>query len=1616
METLLSHLKLKEAGGQIVSKRAAYSFSHLDRISDIWATRIFQHLGEDVSSWPDALPIISERSVEYIQAALACWKLGIAIVPIALGTPQSRLRHIMQDLGSQFVINLTDSSLPEYILQLNFEGELPKQPEYPEKPLKQTGMAYIIYTSGTTGTPKGCVVGVESLLPIVDSFVQYYGLDAQSRVTFCANTAFDAAMLEWLPALTVGASVYLVSDDILLNSSKLVEFYRDNSITFSWLPTPVAELLMADDELDLPESLQILQTAGQRLSKRPPKNWHVRVENAYGPTETTVIATSGVVHSVGSSLPDIGRPLPGVECFIVDDNLHPVAIGEIGELLITGVGVSRGYLYKPALNEKCFIEFTCVDGHTTKAYRSGDLCRLNAHGNIEYVSRKDKQLKLNGYRIESDEVIHCLLKVEHVQQAHVMVRRVGLRDVLVAYVVMASGIQKDRTQIREALGRNLPSYMIPDYIVSLDHFPLTANHKLDEDALPSPQVSNHNSTAEEELLTQNEQDFLALFRLNIGGEVGWNESFYEAGGNSIAAISISAQVQKEFALTLPFGLFKSQGTPAKIWQAIQSKTFDVERIESYLDTTKPYMDTPLSSSQRSIWFFANMDTEDRAYHAKSQLMLEGDVNAQAVAFAIQKVVERHSIFRSTFIPGDGEGVQRVYPQYSVTLAEFDFSDLPTEQSEQKLQEIVQETLNQPFDLAQLPLVRWGLVKLSSNKSVLVHIEHHLVHDGWSYNLFLKDFLFYYRAFVEGSSAELEFPSQYADYCITQAQWLKSNRPEKDLSYWKKQLGDAPAALNLPSHSTDTDDVRAGQTLRIELPRHKWEAVERLAEQRGETPFSIMLAAYYVMLSRFSSDSDICVGSAFANRQWINADSIIGMMINTVALRNKLETTMTLEQVLSGTFGVVQQAQRHESLPFEYLVNAINPDRSAGVNPFFQVFFGFHDSPMPELILPGIKQGKVLEAIDSRAAKFDLSVVVIPRKGQLGEGDPIHVLWEFKSAKFPNWLIENMIEDYLGILDCVLTTPQLPLVELKVNTPQLSGPELPYQSDSVYNALVKQAELMPQAIALSCQETKYSYSEIVQEVQRKAAYLVNLGVKPNGLIGISINRDSNFLLWMLACQAAGVGYVPIDPEYPQQRKQYIIEHSKIKCLVSYEQVATVERIDPHASADTEFKPVAIDGQWPMYCIYTSGSTGLPKGVVISYSAFSNFIQAMKQQFQLNEQHKWLAITSFSFDISTLEVYLPLMSGAQVQLATQQETRDLTRLTQYLESHEVTHCQATPSTWHALSGLGWQPHSKQCILTGGEALDAALAKVLSQNGNLCFNMYGPTETTVWSSVKQVSAKNQVISLGKPIANTQFWILDEHMNPVPSGTVGELWISGASLATGYLNSELLTQERFVDNQKLNQRVYKTGDLVSIDSKGELYYFGRKDHQVKVAGHRIELEEIEQVIKQLEQVQQVAVVTRDSSGTTQIVAFVNSSVDEALLREHCRHKLPTYMVPHQFLYLNALPLTPNNKIDKKALPQQICLDEVIHRSNTPTEAKLSKIFCAHLNLEKVDTQRHFYKLGGNSLMAMRVCVSIEKELGIQVKVLDLIELGSLSALAAFIDALHVTDSNFPVAEELVI
>jgi amino acid adenylation domain-containing protein len=788
----------------------------------------------------------------------------------------------------------------------------------------------------------------------------------------------------------------------------------------------------------------------------------------------------------------------------------------------------------------------------------------------------------------------------------------------------------------------------------------------------------------------------------------------------------------------------------------------------------------------------------------------------------------------------------------------------------------------------------------------------------------------------------------------------------------------------------------------------------------------VLSAFGYVLSRASGDDDICIGSAFANRSWAGASEIIGMMINTVVLRYREQPGELVHDLLARSSDLCNRAQAHQAFPFERLVQVLNPPREPGVNPLFQVFLGFHDSPLPELRMPGVNAISLKEAVDSRSAKFDLSLVVIPRTGQEGEEDPVHMLWEFKRSRFAPWFITSLIDAFDRTVNAFLDAPYAPLHTMQIVPPQLPRPRVAAATSTVVGRILARADARPDAVAIEFDGRTLRYAELAASIRKKSAVLRAHGTDQGDVIGVCLERSPELVAWLLAVQWVGAAYVPLDPEYPVDRLRYIVDHCRPHRVVvgelCHDIVDANRRLAPDADSESRqsiFAPP--DPTAPAYIIYTSGSTGRPKGVVIGHDNLSSFIDAMAALFPLQTKSCWVAVTSCSFDISILELFLPLTLGARLVLANEADARDAARLAKLLMRSGADHLQATPSTWRALIETEWTPPRGFVSLCGGEAMDGALARQCLARGMRLYNLYGPTETTIWSCVHGVSDADDPVPIGMPLGNTETFVLDRHRRPVLQGTIGELWIGGEGVARGYLRAPEQTAERFLAHPFGGEgRVYATGDLASTDTHGRLHFHGRNDHQVKIRGFRIELAEIEECIREIDGIAETVVVAHGREMDAALIAYVVTSgetLSPAALTLHCARLLPSYMVPSHWVVLSALPLSPNGKIDRAALPKFTSTGKTSSRPpSSASERAVAAIYADLLGTGINGVSDGFIASGGHSLLAMRAVARLNRDFGVGMSVVDFLRLSTIEAVAERIDLVIYSRMSSHYVEEIIL
>ena len=1620
--------------------------------------------------------ICVERSLEMVVGLLGILKAGGSYVPLDPDYPKERLAFMLEDADVPVILTQQRliERLPQHgakVIALDAQGEViaRETEENPVSGVTTENLAYAIFTSGSTGRPKGVQISHASVVNLLGATHSSFHFDERDVWTVVHSYAFDFSVWEIWGCILHGGRLVVVPLELTQSPAAFYDLLRRERVTvLNQTPSAIRQLIAvkqraADTARHL--SLRLIICGGEAFPQEVASSlleWDVPVWNFYGPTETTVWAAINQIESIDSndrSIP-IVRPLANTQIFILNSHLQPVPTGVPGELHIGGVGLARGYLKRPELTAEKFIPNPFNTEPGARLYKTGDLARYRPDGNIEFLRRIDHQVKIRGFRIELGEIETVLCQHPAVQQAVVLAREdISREKQLVAYLVPKESTPTTN-DLRSFLQQKLPDYMVPSFFVFLDVLPLTPNGKVDRSALPAPSQTRPDLAAPfvaprtpvEEVLEDIWAEVLGLTQIGI------HDNFLELGGHSLRATQIVSRVRDAFQVELPLPCLFATPTIAGLAKIIEGSNAREQNLSFPPIQPIPRSDDlRLSFSQERAWFIQQLDPANLAYNFQATLRFTGSLDVAALEQSLNEMVRRHEILRTTFPAADGRPTQVIHPFQPGHLPVVDLQALCESEREAQAQRWIREELRKPFDLTQLPMIRWILLRLSEQETILVHVEHHLVHDGWSFTVFLREVLELYKAFSAGNPSPLpELPIQFADFAHWQRQWLKGKVAEFQLAYWKQKL-----AGNLPVLALPTDRPRpavqsfGGAAPRVELPLHLYESLRAFSRREGVTLFMTMLSAFLTLLHRYTGQNDICVGSGIANRRWRETEGLIGMIINNVVLRTDLSGNPRFRELLRQVREVTLAASAHQDLPFEQLVQALQPERDLSRNPLFQAMFSFHDSPMPDLVLPGVSINLV-EVLCNGSAKFDLDVIVIPRiersvrKNATAEGDGITLIWEYSTDLFDAATITRMVGHYQTLLEGILVDATQPVSDL----PLLTEPERQqvfvewndtkrnYPCDRCIHELFEaQVERTPGAVAIVFQDKYLTYGELNRRANQLAHYLKKLGVGPEVLVGICMERSLEMIVGLLGILKAGGAYVPLDPAYPKERLAFMLEDTQAPALLTQEHLiiedgrSRIEDSDSRFSIlDPQFKVLCLDREWEniarespenppseatadnlAYVIYTSGSTGKPKGVGIPHRGVVRLLFGIDYVY-LGAEQTFLQLAPISFDASTFEIWGALLHGARCVLfpGTIPHPGELGEV---IHKHGISTLWLTASLFNAVIDQAPEALSRvRQLLIGGEALSAPhVRRALSQlNMTEVINGYGPTETTTFACcyhiARQLNETTCTIPIGRPIANTEVYLLDSNLAAVPVGVTGEVYVGGDGLARGYLNGPELTAERFIPNpfsREPGARLYKTGDLARYLPDGNIEFLGRIDHQVKIRGFRIELEEIETVLADHPGVHQsVAIVREDEPGKNRLAAYVVAKPEFAPttsdLRGFLKDKLPEYMVPSAFVMLDALPLTPNGKLDRKALPapdpSRPDLETRFVAPRTPVEETLARIWTEVLKLEAVGVHDNFFDLGGHSLLATQVVSRMRHALQVEFPLRALFENPTVANLAVHI------------------
>jgi amino acid adenylation domain-containing protein len=1329
----------------------------------------------------------------------------------------------------------------------------------------------------------------------------------------------------------------------------------------------------------------------------------------------------------------LGHPIANTRIYVLDGYMQLVPPGVRGELYIGGAGLAWGYSGQGGLTAQRFVPdpFSAEPG--TRLYRTGDLVRWSEEGQLSFEGRGDGQVKLRGYRIEVGEIEAVLRQHPQIRDGVVMLRKDATDEPrLVSYVIGKQRVSIPREQLKEWLRQRLPEYMLPAEYMQIDELPLTANGKVDRDRLPRPLPEQYVvSKAHEavQLRSPLEEMVAQVWRDLLGVPViGAYDDFFALGGHSLLATRVIARLQATLQVTLPVQLLFEAPTVATFAQQVEQVLRQGEEVAIPPLVAGPRPEQlPLSFAQQRLWFLEQLEPGSPAYLVPAALKIEGQLVVSALERSMQELVKRHESLRTIFGEYAGQPVQVIKPAAWVQVPVIDLQSLPAEQRAALAQQIANQEGQRPCDLGQGPLLRIALLRLQAEEHVLLLTLHHIITDGWSSDLLVRELTTLYRAFVAGQPSPLQpLPLQYADYALWQRTWLQGAVLEKQLAYWRSQLTGAPylaLPTDYPRPSVQTSD---GASQRRYLPVALTQGLWALSQQEHVTSFMTLLAAFQVLLARYTGQHDISVGTPIANRRQAESEGIIGFFVNTLVMRTDLSGDPSFVELLQRVRKISLEAYAHQDVPFESVVEAIEPARDLSRSPLFQVMFVLQKMPHSEEELTGVRLSPL--RVEQISSKFDMSLFVTESEQGLA------CTLEYNTNLFEAETINRFLDHWQILLEGAVENPQARLFELPLLTvseqEQLlstwNATQRTYPHESSLQALFEQQVVRtPDAIAIADAEMQLSYTALNRRANQLARALRHQGIDQEERVGICLEHNCDLVIAILATLKAGATYVPLDPALPLQRRVFMLTDVQAKLLLThtaladaalFELVPTIklDQVWPnlmHEPAHNLAVPVA--SHQAAYVIYTSGSTGQPKGVVGSHRSLINRLYWSWQTYPFMSGERCCQKTSLGFVDAITELFAPLLQGTPVVLLDTQQRGDPLLLLEALAKWQVSRLVLVPSLLHTLlediSDLQKHVPALQLWISSGEALTGTLARCFydALPGRVLLNLYGSSEVAGDATAEEVRVLDEVIPIGRPLVNIQAYILDTNMRPVPVGVVGDLYIGGDGLARGYVNRPALTAERFVPHPfgpEPGARLYKTGDLARYRADGAIEYRGRVDQQVKIRGHRIELGEIEAVLGTHSALREVAVVARpDESGELRLVAYVVGQAAEAFgsreLRSYLQERLPAAMIPAAFVVLDALPLNSSGKVDRRALPElpvsQERADDNHAEARTPIEELIQGIWQVMLGRHEMGREENFFEQGGHSLLATRVIARVRNLLEIEIPLQALFEAPTIAGFA---------------------
>jgi amino acid adenylation domain-containing protein len=1592
--------------------------------------------------------VLLERSADLVVALLAVLKAGGTCVPLDPSYPPERLRLLLEDSHARVV--LTHEQFAKGIAESGAQVvclDSFVSTHCAQNLISSTdaaNVAYVIYTSGSSGRPKGVMITHGALCNHMRWLRDAFALNEADVFLQKTPIGFDASVWEFYVPLLAGAKLVMARPGGHQDSSYLVQTIIEHGVTVIQIVPTLLRMLVEEPGLSACTNLRFVFCGGEALSEELAARCRERLPmarlcNLYGPAETTIDATYWAPDSSSATATvPIGRPVANVRAYVLDQWLRPVPVGVVGELYLDGAGLARGYEGRPDLTAERFVANPFRDERGERMYRTGDLVRRLPGGELEFLERVDRQVKVRGSRVELGEVEVALCAHSCVTAAAVVGRADASGELrLVAYVVTVDKRENLGAELHRFLKERLPGPMVPNVFVRMETLPVLPSGKVDRRALPAPdRFERTQQAAYRPPRTLVEETLCGIWEKLLGRDlVGAEDNFFDLGGHSLLAMQFVSRVQEALSVELPVSRIFQTPVLSELAEFVEQKLGrGGEHSETPLRHVSREQPLPLSFAQQRLWFLDQLEPGNPLYNTPGVLRLQGTLDTAALDQALSEIVRRHETLRTTFEAAAGTPIQIISLPRALTIPLIDLSALNEIDREREAKRLMREEAQHRFDLSHGPLLRAVLLRFREEEHLLLFTMHHIISDGWSASVLAGEATKLYAAFTGQPAAPLEeLRWQYADYAVWQREWLRGGTLDAQLDYWRKQFNDLPPVLELPlDHPRPKVRSLRGAFITAEFTEELTKRLKELSRNEGATLFMTLLAAFQIVLSRYAGQHDVAVGVPVANRRRREFESLIGFFVNTLVLRTNLAGDPSFRELLGRVREVSLGAYAHQDVPFEMLVEQLQPVRDAGGTPLFNVLFVFQNAPEVELELSGLKIEQL--DVETGTAKFDLMLSLEESGGRL------RGVFEYSTDLFDESTIQRMLRHFETLLEGVVQYPErcisdLPLLEAEEERELLvewnrTAAEFP-RTRCIQDLFHEQAMRTPDEVAVVSERECLTYRELDQAANRLAHFLRRHGIGPELVVAIATERSTRMAVAVLAVLKAGAAYLPLDPEYPHERLCFMLEDSRASVVLTEQHL--LDRLPAQSARviclDTEAESIAYESTTNpetgasssnlAYVIYTSGSTGRPKAVMMSHRALCNLVM-----FQLKSSRasaRTLQFASLNFDVSFQEMFSTWCAGATLVLVDEETRREGGALLRLLIEQRVERLflpvVALQHLAEASEVEDIVPRDLREVITAGEQLKItpSIERLFAKlDGCRLDNHYGPTEThlaTMWRLETAAGEWPRLPPIGGPIVNAQVYVLDEHYRLVPPGVVGELYIGGEGLARGYFNRPDQTAERFIPNPfsgETGARMYKTGDLVRHADQGRLAYIGRSDRQVKVRGFRVEVGEIEATLKLHRDVRQSVVTDwENEDGQKVLAAYVVTTADasatltselKGLLRDH----LPEHMVPAWFIRIDQLPMLPNGKVDRRALPPP---DRTVHKDDyrtarTPVEEVLCGIWEQVLGREGVLAEDDFFDLGGHSLLATQLMSRVRQSFRIEGPLRLLFEHPTPARLAEVVEA----------------